>query len=334
MEKRLFGTLPTGEEVYLYTLRNEKAELTLMNRGAAIHSFRPFGRDIIGGFDTLEGYLNDDSNQGVVVGRVANRIGGASFTLDGKEYKLPKNDGNNCLHGGCGYGFKLWEFVEAGENTIEFRYDSFDGEEGFPSKLRCFVRYTLVDAAVIIEYEAVPYGKTPINLTNHSYFNLDGFGGTIENHYARIYADRYTEVNDELIPNGVRPFVKGTVFDFTEPHKIGERLSADFIGYDHNFILKPESSKDFLDFTLPLACEVWNEDLQLNVYTDQPGVQFYIGNFLGNGPDFHGGVKQVFHGGFCLETQLEPDAPNRSEGIYSDGEIYTHKTVYEVVKRG
>ena len=195
-----------------------------------------------------------------------------------------------------------------------------------------YVRYTLIGAAVMIEYEAIPDGKTPINLTNHSYFNLDGFGGKITDHTAVIYADRYTEVDTNLIPNGNRPAVVGTVFDFTEPHKIGERIGCGFVGYDHNYLLKPTRYGVFKGIELPLAAEVWNSDLKMSVYTDQEGVQFYIGNFLSSAPIMRGGVKAIQHGGFCLEAQCEPDAPNRNEAIYSQGERYSSTTVYKVEK--
>ena len=332
MNKRLFGKMPDGTEINIYTLENKAATLELMELGAAIYSFRPFGRDIIGGFDTIEGYLSDCSNQGLSIGRVANRIGNASFTLDGKVYNLLKNDGENCLHGGDGYGHKVWQVVECDESSIRFRYDSFDGEEGFPNSLTAYVTYTLIDSLVHIKYEATPDGKTPINLTNHSYFNLDGFGGKITDHTAVIYADRYTEVDGQLIPNGNRPSVKGTVFDFNEPHKIGERIGGDFVGYDHNYMLAPTSFESFLGQKLGLCAEVWNADLKMSVYTDQEGVQFYIGNFLADAPTLRGGVKAIQHGGFCLETQYEPDAPNRNEAIYNKGEHYSSTTVYKIEK--
>ncbi len=149
---------------------------------------------------------------------------------------------------------------------------------------------------------------------------------------ATIYADRYTEVDDKLIPNGNRPSVVGTPFDFLTPHKIGERCGGDFIGYDHNFVLSPTQKATLFGKSLDYIAKVSGERLSLEVYTDQPGVQFYIGNFLGDGPDFRGGVKQVFHGAFCLETQTEPDCINHGIGFYNKGEVYTHSVVYKVTK--
>ena len=215
-------------------------------------------------------------------------------------------------------------------DTYDVPSYSKDGEEGFPANLAVKITYKLEGASLLIDYEARPDGKTPIALTNHAYFNLDGFGGTIEEHVAKIYANQYTEVDESLIPNGIRPNVEGTPFDFKTEHTIGERCGEDFIGYDHNFILAPEKYETLFGKKLGLAAEVKGKKLGMKVYTDQPGVQFYIGNFLGNGPDFRGNVKQVFHGAFCLETQTEPDCINHGIGFYDAGDVYTHSTVYAV----
>ena len=332
MDKKLFGTLPTGEEVYTYTLKNDAASLTVMNRGATVVNFYVYGTDIIGGFDTLDGYLADDSHQGATIGRVANRVANATFTMDGAVYMLPDNDNGTCLHGGCGFDYRIWEVTEVSDDRITFTYLSPDGDEGFPSELKASVTYILDGTTLIIDYTAIPYGKTPIALTNHSYFNLDGFGGTIKDHVAVIYAKNYTEVDESLIPNGEHPTVFDTPFDFTTPHTIGERIGGDFVGYDHNFILFPETYADFIGKKLGLIAEVCGKALKMSVYTDQPGVQFYIGNFLGHGetPDFKGGVKQVQHGAFCLETQTEPNCINLGEGFYDVGDVYKHTAVYKI----
>ena len=333
MKKKLFGKLPTGEEIYTYTINSGDASLTVMNKGATIVSFNVYGKDIIGGYDTLEGYLQDTSHQGATIGRVANRVAGATFTMDGAVYMLPANNNGNCLHGGVGFDYRVWDFDEVTDEKISLTYTSADGEEGFPSELRCKVTFMLSGTELIIDYDALPLGKTPIALTNHSYFNLDGFGGTIEDHVATIYANEYTEVDEKLIPNGMRPSVKGTAFDFTTPHKIGERVGGEFIGYDHNFILSPVKFADYIGKKLGLCAEVSSKELKLSVYTDQPGVQFYIANFLGNNkPLFRGGVKPIFHGAFCFETQTEPDCINHGIGFYEAGERYTHTTVYKVEK--
>jgi aldose 1-epimerase len=219
--------------------------------------------------------------------------------------------------------------------SITLEYNSYDGEEGFPSALNVKVTYVLEGADLYIMYTATPDGKTPIALTNHAYFNLDGFGGTIEDHTAVIYADKYTEVNENLIPNGIRPNVVGTVFDFTTPHTIGERCGKDFLGYDHNFILSPSVFEEKFGKKLGLAADVKGKKLGMKVYTDQPGVQFYIGNFLGSDPDpaFRGDIKKIRHGAFCLETQTEPNCVNHGEGFYEAGETYFHNTVYKVEQK-
>lgn len=335
MEKRIFGTLPCGKDVSIYTLKNDKATLELMDRGATVVRFNVFGTDIVGGFDTLDDYLADTSHQGATIGRVANRIGGAHFTMDGAVYMVTENDHGNCLHGGDGFDHRLWDVKEITDTSVTFSYTAKDGEEGFPSEVYVEVRFTLCGASLRIDYEATPYGKTPLALTNHSYFNLDGFGGNILNHTATIYANNYTQVDSKLIPNGVRPAVVGTPFDFTTPHKIGERVGGDFAGYDHNFVLATTEKRIFNGKELGLAAKVDNKKLELSVYTDQPGVQFYIGNFLGSNseaPRFRGGVAPVKHGAFCLETQTEPNCINHGIGFYDEGEKYTHTVVYEIEK--
>ena len=333
MKREIFGKQKNGAVVEIVTLHNEVAELKVMTRGATIVSFNTYGTDIVGGYDTLEDYEADtDSYQGATVGRVANRIAEASFTMDGAIYMVTENDNGNCLHGGEGFSFKPWNIDELTEDSVTMSYRSADNEDGFPASLFVKVKFTLKDATVIIEYKAVPDGKTPIALTNHSYFNLDGFGKTIDKHIATIYADRYTEVDEKLIPNGVRPTVEGTAFDFTSPKKIGSDFGASVDGYDHNFILCPKIYKEFKEKQLGLAASVTNKRLTLNVYTDQPGVQFYTGNFLSGKPNFRGNTERIKHGAFCLEAQTEPNCINNGIGFYDAGEVYRQTTVYEVKK--
>ena len=333
MKREIFGRLEDGEIVEIITLTNDLAEIKIMTRGATIVSFKPFGVDIIGGYDKFEDYIADTgSYQGASVGRVANRIGGASFTMDGAIYMVTANDNGNCLHGGSGFSFKNWRIEDLTEDSVTMSYFSPDGEDGFPSSVFCKVTYTLIGSAIMIYHQAVPDGKTPVALTNHSYFNLDGFGGLIDNHIATINADRYTEVDEKLIPNGNRPYVEGTPFDFRAPKKIGEDFGNSVDGYDHNFIICPELCDYNEEFGLPMIASVTNEKLMLNVYTDQPGVQFYTGNFLGGKPNFRGDVKRIKHGAFCLETQTEPNCIKHGIGFYDLGDIYEHTTVYEVIK--
>ncbi len=328
MKHELFGTLKCGETVKIYTLKNEVLELSVMDRGATIVSLFVNGRDVVGGFDSLADYEKDSSYQGAVIGRVANRVENGRFTMNGVTYQLPINNGKNCLHGGTGFSCKVWQVLEASDEKITFEYTSPDGEDGFPASLTVRVSYVLSCASLIIDYEAIPDGKTPISLTNHAYFNLDGFGGDVKNHSAVIYAEHYTEVNENLIPNGNHPEVSGTSFDFTSAHKIGERFNSNFDGYDHNYVLSPKLYEEFLGKKLGLAAEVFTKDLKMKVYTDQPGIQFYTANFLGNGPDFKGGVKQVKHGAFCLEAQTEPNSVNYGIGFYGKGEKYVQTTAY------
>ncbi len=333
MKRELYGITKNDERVEIITLTNDVAELKVMTRGATIVSFKPFGLDIIGGYDALADYEADTgSYQGATVGRVANRIADASFAMDGAIYMLTENDNGNCLHGGDGFSFRIWQIEGLTEDSVTLGYFSPDGEEGFPSGVYSKVTFTLRDTTVVIEYRAIPDGKTPIALTNHSYFNLDGFGSVIDNHIATIWADSYTEVGDNLIPSGNRPSVEGTPFDFRSPKRIGEDFGKSVDGYDHNFILCPEIYKEFPEGRLPLVASVTNEKLMLNIYTDQPGVQFYTGNFLEGEPDFRGGVKKIKHGAFCLEAQTEPNCINHGVGFYDLGDIYEQITVYEVQK--
>jgi len=332
MTRELFGTL-NGAPVYKYTLKNDDLTVRLITRGATITELYVGDVDIVGGFDSLESYLEDTSHQGAVIGRIANRVRNAEFTMDGKCYRLPKNNGENCLHGGDGFDHRIWTVKSATDTEIVFEYYSPDGEEGFPAGLAVSVRYTISGPDLKIEYEARPEGKTPISLTNHAYFNLDGFGGTVLDHEARIYAESYTAVDGALIPTGEHPSVEDTPFDFREPHRIGERVGGDFVGYDHNFVLTPTHFEDFDGKRLGLIAEVSGKCAAISVYTDQPGVQFYIGNFLMDAPVMKGGVRAIKHGAFCLETQTEPNSVNHGIGFYDKGEVYTHTTVYRVTPK-
>ncbi len=332
MKKTLFGTLNDGTEVYSYTLKNDSFLVEIIERGAAVRRLVAYGVDIIGGFDTLEDYLSDTSHQGAIIGRIANRVENAEFKMDGVTYHLPKNNGENCLHGGCGFDHKMWSVTNYTDDTVTLKYISEDGEEGFPSELSVEVTYKLFSDGLGIDYTAVPSGKTPVSLTNHAYFNLDGLGGDVLNHTVNIYADSYTEVNAALIPTGVRPSVDGTPFDLRAPIKIGTHFGDKLDGYDHNFVIRSDKTKEYFGKDLSLCAEVKSSSLSMSVYTDQPGVQFYTGNFLGSGPSFKGGVPKIKHGAFCLETQTEPNSVNHGIGFYGKGEAYRHTTVYKVEK--
>ena len=332
MKKEFFGTTKDGEPVYKYTLKNDLLEVTLMDRGATIVSLIYNGRDVVLGFDTLTAYEEHSSHQGAIIGRVANRVANAAFTMDGKEYTLPRNNGQSCLHGGRGFDFRMWSVLEYTDEKIVFEYISPDGEEGFPSALCVRVSYIVSGSALIIDYEATPDGKTPVSLTNHAYFNLDGSGGDVLSHELIIYADSYTEVDASLIPNGNHPSVFGTVLDFTSAHTIGERIDGKFRGYDHNYVLSPTKFKNFIGKRLGLAAEVFAREIKMSVYTDQPGVQLYTANFLAGGPDFKGGVRAQNYGALCLEAQTEPNSVNHGVGFYDKGERYEQTTVYSFDK--
>lgn len=336
MEKRVFGTLPSGTEILEYTLRTESAEVSIMTLGGTITRFVVAGIDIMLGFPQLEDYFEDDSHQGALIGRYGNRIKGARFTLNGKEYTLAKNNGNNHLHGGTiGFDRRIWTVESASETELTLSLDSYDGEEGYPGNLHVTVVYRLEGASLSIDYTARCDADTVCNLTNHSYFNLNGCGsGDVKGHRVLLFGDRYTEVDGELIPTGNRPGVVGTPFDFLTVHTIGERIDGNFKGYDHNYLLSPTESETACGYTLPVAAVVEGERLRMTVLTDQPCMQFYTANFLkGDSPKLKGGYTKHPMAGFCMETQLEPDSPNRGEAILRAGEVYRHTTVYSLTER-
>ena len=333
MKNEIFGTLPTGEKVHSYLIKGKNTEATIIDYGATITSFVTFGTDIVGGFDTIEPYLQNPGCQGNTIGRVSNRIKNSRFTIDGVEYKVITNDNSHCLHGGLIFNHVIWDVVSADDNSITLSYTSPEGEGGFPGELKSTVTYSIIDDALAIDYKAVADKKTPIGLTNHAYFNLDGFGGDIKDHKLKIYAKTYTEANNETVPTGNHPELAGSLFDFRELRRIGDGIDAGLSGYDHNFVLTPEIYESYLGKELGLAAIVENNTLRLSVYTDQPGVQLYSGNGLSGNADFKGGVKAVKYGGLCLETQTEPNSVNHGIGIYDAGEEYTHTCIYKVERK-
>jgi aldose 1-epimerase len=341
-----FGTRD-GRPVNLYTLTNSHGvEVRVMNYGGIILSIRVPDRkgqlaDIVLGHETLEGYIPNPPYLGAIVGRYANRIANGSFTLDGKTYTLPKNDGPNTLHGGLDKAFNkvVWDAEPLkGETGVAFSYLSKDGEEGFPGNLKVKVTYTLTDAnEVVIDYEATTDKATPINVSQHSYFNLAGEGnGDILNHEVMLNADRFTPVDKNLIPTGELRPVKGTPFDFTTSTKIGARIDDNYDqlvlghGYDHDWIINRNSK----DNGLVLAARVYEPTTGrvLEVSTTQPGVQFYTGNFLDGTVTGKQGHVYKHRYGFCLETQHFPDSPNHPDfptTILKPGETFRSKTVFK-----
>jgi aldose 1-epimerase len=343
VEKQAFGKTPDGEEVDLYVLTNTQGtKAKVMTYGALLTELDVADRDgklgdVVLGFDDLKGYLTRHPYFGCTVGRVANRIAKGKFTLDGKEYKLATNNGPNSLHGGDkGFDQKVWkaEVVKSPDGpAVRFHYDSKDGEEGYPGNLSCDVTYTLTnDNALRLDYKATTDRPTPVNLTNHSYFNLAGQdSGDVLNHELTLYADRYTPTDKELIPTGEIKPVRGTPLDFTKPEKIGARigeLKSGPGGYDHNFVLDKGDKK------LSLAAKVYDpkSGRVMETYTTEPAVQLYTSNFLDGTLKGKGGAAYKKYQALCLEAQHYPDSVNHPDfpsTILKPGETYTQTTVYK-----
>jgi len=338
-----FGRLADGTAVDIYTLTNASGlEARITTYGATLVSMKVPDRtgalaDVNLGFDGLAGYLGAQPYFGAVIGRYANRIARARFTLDGVEYGLAPNNNGNSLHGGIkGFDKVVWgaEPVKAAQGSgVKLTYRSRDMEEGFPGDLTATVVYTLTDADELqIRYEATTDKRTPVNLTNHAYWNLKGEGrGDILGHVLRIDADRITAVDSaaNLIPTGEIVPVAGTPFDFSTPHVIGERISkVEGGGYDHNFVLRSGGG------TLAFAARVEEPESGrvLEIWTDQPGIQLYTGNFLDGTVIGKGGKAYGKHAAFCLETQHFPDSPNQPSfpsTILGPGEVYRTVTVHK-----
>ena len=325
MEPKLFGTLPDNTDVYQYVLKNSEVEVRILNFGGIITDFIYHGRNIVCGFESLQDYLADDSYQGALIGRFANRIAGAAFTLNGKTYHVGQNEKGNSLHGGHrGFDKQIYEVKKATDDTLVLSRISPDGEEGYPGNLSLEATYALSGASLSISYTATTDADTPVSITNHSYFNPAGIGNSVLDFKACILADHYTDVDADLIPNGKRPHVAGTPYDLRSPRPIGDMEG----GYDTNFVLRKDPN-----VTEPtLAATVTGGGLTLSVYTTQPCIQFYTACVLTGEPAFRGGVKKAKFTAFCLETQEEPDAPNRGNAILRAGDIYRHTTVYKIGK--
>jgi aldose 1-epimerase len=336
--KQNFG-IADGKPVYLFTLSNEKGiTVKITNYGGIITSILvpdkngKFG-DIVLGYNTLEEYIKNSPYFGAIVGRYANRIAKGQFTLDGKKYTLAKNNGNNTLHGGIkGFDKVVWEakeYQDSSKVALILNYLSKDGEEGYPGNLSVTVTYTLNnDNGFQTRIETVTDKPTPVNLCNHSYFNLSECDTNILGHLLTIHADRFTVVNDELIPTGELQTVAGSPMDFTKPFAIGVRIGQVKGGYDHNYVLIKKAG----EISLAARMEDPKTGRSLEIYTTQPGIQFYSGNFLDGTIKGKGGKIYNQHFGLCLETQHFPDSPNQStfpNTILRPEDKYSETTLYK-----
>ena len=339
---RHFGTTPSGETVEIYTLRNAKGiEATISTYGGVVVSLKTPDRtgapgDVVLGFDKFEGYLKPPPYFGAIIGRYGNRIAHGKFLLDGVEYSLARNNGENSLHGGIrGFDKRIWTAKPSSNQSLELTYLSKDGDEGYPGNLSTTVTYTVTDDnALRIDYSATTDKDTVLNLTNHSYFNLAGQGeGDVLEHAVTIRADRFTPVDMTMIPTGELRNVEGTPLDFRQPHRIGERINSldeQLVlgrGYDHNFVLNRNGSG------LELAARVTEPTTGrvLEVLTTEPGVQFYTANFLDGAMRGKGGKVYGPRSAFCLETQHFPDSPNKPDFpsvVLKPGGHYQSTTVY------
>jgi aldose 1-epimerase len=332
-----------GKPVTLYTLRNAKgAEAKIMNYGGIVQSLTMPDRtgkfdDIVLGYDNVDGYIKVTPYFGCLVGRYGNRIGGAKFTLDGQTYTLATNNGPNSLHGGIkGFDKVVWNVVKATPNSLELQYLSKDGEEGFPGNLNVTAIYTLTDDnALQLNFKAATDKATVINLTHHSYFNLAGQGnGDILGHEVYINADKTTPVDSTLITTGGFADVTGTPFDFRKPTAIGARINDPDTqlqygpGYDHNWVVNNPAGKVGLQARVmePASGRV------MEVWSDEPGLQFYAGNFLDGTITGKGGKVYQKRTGFCMEPQHFPDSPNKANFpsvVLRPGQTYKNTIIYK-----
>lgn len=343
--KRFADTID-GKATALYVLKNSRGmTLPITNYGGRFVGLlvpdKEGGlRDVVVGFKGVEDFVQaTEPYFGATIGRYGNRIAGAQFSLEGKQYKLFANNGPNTLHGGKkGFQYVVWDARPLNDSTLELTYLSKDGEEGFPGNLAVKVTYGLTAGnEVTMDYEATTDKPTVVNLTNHAFFNLNGEGsGTINNHLLQINANRYTPVDETLIPTGKLEPVAGTPFDFTKPTAIGARLDTVNNtqlkwgkGYDHNFVLADQKSE-----RLRHAATIVGDQsgIVMDIYTQEPGLQFYGGNFMQSKNTFKGGSRDDFRTAFCLETQHFPDSPNQPafpSTVLRPGQTYKTRSVYK-----
>ena len=347
VKRENFQSVIDGKNTDLYTLKNKNGlEITVTNFGARVVEFFTPDKDgnfedIVLGHDHIDKYINFTGERflGATIGRYGNRIAEGKFTLDSVQYQLPTNDGPNSLHGGTkGFDMVVWDVEQVSPQKLELSYLSKDGEEGYPGNLDVKMTYELTENnEFIVTHHATTDKRTVINLTHHSFFNLHGAGnGTINDHELMLNADKFTPVNNVLIPTGEQLTVEGTPMDFRKPILIGERVDNDYEqlkfghGYDHNWILARQSKND-----LELAATVYEPKSGrfLEVFTTEPGIQFYGGNFFDGTEIGKGGKSYERRASLALETQHFPDSPNHADfpsTVLSPGEEYNHTCVYKL----
>ncbi len=342
MNTQIVGQIENND-VTQYTLTNPAGMIVkVINYGGIVTNIMVPDKngnmgDVVLGYDSISGYRQEGNPYfGCLVGRYANRIANAKFMLDDKAYTLAANNNGNTLHGGTkGFDKVIWNATTQGNNGVKLTYDSKDGEEGYPGNLHAEVVYTLTDNNELkIDYTATSDKPTPVNLTNHTYFNLSsGKSPTILDHEITLNADKYTIVNKNLIPTGKHPDVKGSPMDFTSPKKIGKEIAAVDGGYDHNYVLNKSGGDP------AVAASVYDSvsGRMMEMSTTEPGVQFYSGNFLdGTLKNTKNGMTYGKHAGFCLEAQHFPDSPNQPSfpnTILKPGDTYRQTTLYKFSTR-
>ncbi len=342
MERRPFGVMPDGTPVELVALRSGELSCEIITYGGAVRSFTVPDRtgrgvDVVLGFDTLEDYRRQDKYVGAIVGRYANRIGGARFAIDGIDYPLAANNGANHLHGGIvGFDKQVWRVEATGESSVTLGLTSPDGQEGYPGTLEIRARYTLTPKGLVLNFEAESTEDTVCNLTNHTYFNLSGHdSGPVGEQVAQLPGGFYTPTDAGSIPTGEILSVEGTPMDLRRGLPIARRIDEDFPqlrlagGYDHNWVVPGPVG------TLRLAGRAWSPKtgVTLEVLTTLPGVQFYTANYLDGCPAGKGGARYGKRWGFCMETQFFPDSPNCPHfpsPLLRAGEVFRQTTVYRL----
>jgi aldose 1-epimerase len=342
VNKKTYGKL-NGDDVYSYSLINKNGtQIKIINYGAIVTNIFFRNRngkieDIVLGYDNLSGYIKDDKYMGAIVGRYGNRIAKGIFKIGDKEYRLNINNGNNHLHGGLkGFNKVLWNSEVNGDDSVILSYVSSDGEEGYPGEVKISVIFTLsANDELKIRYEGTTNKTTILNPTHHSYFNLSGdFKKTVLGHELRIEAGEFIPVNKEQIPTGLIADVKGTPMDFSSSRPVGGEIDRDYEqllfagGYDHTWVLKNFNGhiRQAAVLSEPASGRT------LEVYTDQPGIQFYTGNFLDGCAEGKDGITYQPRTGLCLETQKFPDSPNQPafpSPVLKPGEVYQHNTIYK-----